>query len=239
MVSQDCVSDSYIFFFGGILAIISAIDLKNYVIGILGTLFLIASTITAIIYTKINYSAKYSLSLALLMLANYIDEYKASAEKLRGITKKKILFYLSYINNYFEKQSGPEFFDKDTLLFEKFSSLAKRINFAVNHNQINKYNTSKIKELAWELYAEKEKIYEDIDSILNMIKKELPFKSPQDYFKKFVENKYVKFFLFEALIISIVLFSHFQFPTYVGNAQVFWAIIFLTASNLTINFIKK
>ena len=67
----------------------------------------------------------------------------------------------------------------------------------------------------------------------------MSFKSPQDYFKKFVENKYVKFVLVELFIIIVVIAGHLIFPTYVEKNNVFWAIVILTGANLTITFTRK
>lgn len=226
-------------FFGGGAVIIQGIISKNIGLGIIGFLFFIVSIIFAIIYAKIDYSDKDSLSLALLMVANSIELYQKNTGELKNSIKKKMLFYLRYINGYFEEQTGTEFFDKNEYLFEKINSLAKRINFALLNSKINKYDTSEIKKFAWELYTENEKVYRDIDKISNVIIKEVPFKSLSDHIKKFFENKYVKIGFFEILIIVVVIASHLIFPTYVEKDKVFWAIIILTVANFTINFAKK
>ena len=108
--------------FGGLIVFVSGINSKNVGLGVIGFLFFIVAIIFAVAYSKLNYSNKYTLSLTLFMIANNIDLYKKNAGELKDKTKKKILFYLSYINGYFEEQTSTEFFDKNELLFGQFSS---------------------------------------------------------------------------------------------------------------------
>lgn len=99
---------------------------------------------------------KSRLSFTLVKIADLIDFYKKDNKKI----KKDLVFYLKYLSKFFSQESK-SFFEKNSIFYEKCENLAKRVNYSLQNNSLNRYNASKIKELAWKIFNE-DKVYTKI-----------------------------------------------------------------------------
>lgn len=159
-------------------------------------------------------------------------------ELIQGRKNEPLVKNIKYLD-IISKDLRANFFEKNSQFFNNLSRLAKRINYSIQNNTLEKFVGAKITKLGWLVFNEDEKIYYYLNDIIKTEDKELEFKKFSDNLKNFITNKYVKFVFFEIVIILLVITARFLFPDYVDKGNVFWAIIFLTSANLTINFVKK